>query len=129
MIKSITSVSREALDYGANWAGLAGSKLGFSGVVQPASTKTMTSPFSHAKQDELNEESKTKIAKTQALWNKGFPIQGTLAGRYLREHRKIEGSLPSDLRYLPSFKDQSSGKNYPCLMSAARDVDENITAI
>lgn len=111
---------KEAVEYGASWAGISADKK-----TLPRSSVTV---HSYEIQSPDKEES-TRIERAQALWEKGNNIQGTLAERYLREHRKIEGQLPSDLRYLPSFKDQSSDKSYPCLMSAARAPDGNTTAV
>ncbi|HBW25268.1 MAG TPA: hypothetical protein DER04_05025, partial [Holosporales bacterium] len=76
---------KEAVDYGAAWAGLTSEGLKYD---RPLPQKSKTEIL------KKDQENKDKIAKVQALWNKGQPIQGTLAERYLRKHRKIEGELP-----------------------------------
>lgn len=77
---------------------------------------------------------KQKIEYARALWAKGQPLQGTIAERYLKEHRKITGSKewPEDFRYLPNVKltgEQNAQKTYPCLMVAARSNEGDITAV
>jgi len=115
---------KEALDYGANWAGLSQQSFSQKDVSQ-LSRRDKASPQS----DERNAENKEKIEKAKRLWNKGWAIQGTLAEQYLREHRKIEGELPDDLRYLPVFKDSQSNRSFPCLMVGARSPSGEITAV
>ncbi|MBY0291679.1 MAG: hypothetical protein K2W92_00070, partial [Alphaproteobacteria bacterium] len=125
---------KEAIDYGASWAGLQaeGPPLRLSQAKQQKLTSQ------EPKEEDLEKEKQVRIQKAKALWDKGQPIQGSLAERYLREHRKIEGNLPSDLRYLPHFKVYSrengepgnrSEQSYPCLMAAARSPQGGITAI
>lgn len=115
---------KEALSYGATWAGLSQQSFSQKDVSQ-LSMGDKASPQS----DERNAENKEKIEKAKSLWNKGWAIQGTLAEQYLREHRKIEGDLPGDLRYLPVFKDNQSNRSFPCLMAGARSPSGEITAV
>ncbi|OJW47894.1 MAG: hypothetical protein BGO67_03115 [Alphaproteobacteria bacterium 41-28] len=122
---------KEAVEYGASWAGLDSHQ-------RTLPSKVSLNLQSEGKENTIKEDQQ-KIQKAQALWEKGVPIQGTLAERYLREHRKIEGDLPQDLRYLPFFKTRPyesrelgnnvSEKTYPCLMAAARSVEGKITAV
>lgn len=113
---------KEAIDYGASWAGL-------SQAVMPQARVSMPTVPQKAEKEALEHNDKKRIEKAQALWNRGKPIQGTLAERYLRDHRKIEGDLSHDLKYLPQFRDKHYGNNYPCLMAAARSPEGNITAV
>ncbi|OJW51839.1 MAG: hypothetical protein BGO67_07395 [Alphaproteobacteria bacterium 41-28] len=111
---------KEAVEYGASWAGLTPEK---SDLFQPQLVS-----FKNEKNEVLERETKEKkqkIAKAQALWQKGKDIQGTIAERYLREHRKIEGELPQDLRYLPADK----MRLHPSLMVAARSQTGEVTAV
>lgn len=133
---------KEAVEYGASWAGLSEAELSRTGLSGAATERSALKPLAHSsQQDEKAEqaETKAKIDKAQALWNKGQPIQGTIAERYLREHRKIEGSLSEgallegtlseNLRYLPSFRDTHSQKSFPCLMAGARSQSGELTAV
>jgi hypothetical protein len=113
---------KEAIDYGASWAGLSQ-----AGVPQ-ARISISTVP-QKVEKEALEKNDQKRIEKAQALWNRGEPIKGTLAERYLREHRKVEGDLSHDLKYLPQFRDRHSGNSYPCLMAAARSPEGNITAV
>jgi len=131
----------EAIEYGASRAGLSGA--GLSGT-ELSQIELKTLPLSHLagkenRDREAEKEAKIKIQKAQALWKKGISIKGTVAERYLKEHRKVEGELPHELRYLPQFKDHASGKLFPgkllprelfpCLMVAARSPKGEVTAV
>jgi len=80
-----------------------------------------------------DKEEKEKIAnsqaKTQKLYETSLPLQETLAEKYLREHRNIKtAELPSDLRFIPEFRDYDSQKSYPALVAFARDAEGQLTA-
>jgi Ti-type conjugative transfer relaxase TraA len=113
---------KEAIDYGASWAGLS------QDCIPQARISVPTVPQESEKKALEHNEQK-RIEKAESLWNRGKHIQGTLAERYLREHRKIEGDLSHDLKYLPQFRDRHSGNSYPCLMAAARSAEGSITAV
>lgn len=123
---------KEAIEYGANWAGLSQRELSPQSLVQRDSSSTeiqKTEDKGPVQAGKLDTYIKIKIEKAQGLWNRGHPIQNTLAERYLREHRKIKGDLPNDLRYLPFFKDAQSQQSFPCLMTGARSTSGEITAV
>jgi len=113
---------KEAVDYGASWAGL--SQAGI-----PQARLSMPTVPQEAEKEALERNDQKRIEKAQALWKRGKSINGTLAERYLRDHRKIEGDLSHDLKYLPQFRDMHSGSSYPCLMAAARSAEGKITAV
>ncbi len=82
-------------------------------------------------QFKLEEKEKIAIsqAKTQKLYETSLPLQGTVAEKYLRERRKINtAELPSDLRFIPEFRDYDSQKRYPALVAFARDAEGKLTA-
>ncbi|OJW49632.1 MAG: hypothetical protein BGO67_03760 [Alphaproteobacteria bacterium 41-28] len=111
---------QEAIEYGASWAKLSPEQ---SMLKQPYE-------FSRARKESLEKKSqeiKQKIEWAQSLYAKGLPIQGTLAERYLTEHRKIEGPLPEELLYLPANSIRKSSS--PALMAAARTHEGEITAV
>jgi hypothetical protein len=113
---------KEALDYGASWAGLSQTAI-------PRARMSVSMVPQEIEKETLEKNAQKRIEKAQALWSRGKPIQGTLAERYLRDHRKIEGDLSHDLKYLPQFRDRRSGNSYPCLMAAARSLEGSITAV
>jgi Toprim domain len=53
------------------------------------------------------------------LWRRSQPILGTLAERYLRDVRRIEGALPPTLRFLPA-----NGRHPPAMVAAFGLADE-----
>jgi hypothetical protein len=53
-------------------------------------------------------------------------LAGTIAERYLREHRGITAPLPKDLRFLPYAH---AGWRAPGLIAAVRDLNDQITAV
>ncbi len=126
---------KEAIDYGASWAGLSQAE---GAPLRLPQTKQQKFTSQEPQKEDLEKNQQVRIQKAKALWDKGRLIQGSLAERYLREHRKIEGNLPSDLRYLPHFKVYSREKeepgdrpkqSYPCLMAAARSPQGEVTAV
>lgn len=123
---------KEALEYGASWAGLSPQQLKSTKKLSDPSQVQNTEKENHQKEAA---ENKQKIEHARALWAKGQPLQGTIAERYLKEYRKIEGGKewPQDFRYLPNVKvagEQNSQKSYPCLMVAARSSNEgDVTAV
>ncbi|MBA3814149.1 MAG: toprim domain-containing protein, partial [Alphaproteobacteria bacterium] len=119
---------KEALEYGASWAGVSQANLSPTAAEKIALKMTTPSPQQHETKEWV-ETRQAKIDKAQALWDKGRPLQGTLAERYLREHRKIEGPLSDDLRYLPFFTDPNSKWSFPCLIAGARSSEGEITAV
>jgi hypothetical protein len=78
-----------------------------------------------------------RIERARRIWNEGKEPRGTLAERYLREHRKLD--LPDDLadgvlRYHDRcpWKDEDTGRidRVPALVVPFRSIDNNeITAI
>ena len=127
---------KEAIEYGASWAGLS-----WAGIDHDLERVKSLAPRVSEKESLKTEveENKTRIDKAQALWANGHSIKGTVAERYLKEHRNIEGVSSRDLRFLPSFKVYphengepemyNSDKSYPCLMAAARSPKGEITAV
>lgn len=117
---------KEAIEYGASWARLSPEQL---------TLKQQSRDLSHSQRTEKEalekaknaEETKQKIERAQAIWAKGKPIQGTLAERYLRDHRNIKGNLSQDLLHLPA---NGLGKaSPPALMAVAKSPAKDVTAI
>ncbi len=122
---------KEALEYGASWARLSPEQFSAQKKSFDSFHTQKVEKESLEKEREAKEVQQ-KIERAQNLWSKGQPIQGTIAERYLKEHRKIEGKLPEDFRYLPNVKvagEQNTGKSTPCLMVAARSNTGDITAV
>jgi len=78
-------------------------------------------------------EERVKIERSQEntkkLYEGSQPIEGTIAERYLREHRKIKtAELPEDLRFIPDYKDYDKSKAHPVLVSFSRNHEGRLTA-
>ena len=52
------------------------------------------------------------------------PIEATLAERYLREHRGIDGPLPCELRFHPAVRSGETGSTHPAMLVPAFEGDE-----
>lgn len=71
------------------------------------------------------------------IWDQAIPVSGTLAERYLRDIRGIQGDLNSDdVRFLPQAigsgagtQGHRSGAKRPALVIAARDAKQKITGV
>ncbi len=75
-------------------------------------------------------ENAKKLAHVQTIAKGTLPIAGTLAEKYLSEHRGIHGQLNSDnLRFHPALKNWSNGQTYPALVVLAHDADQRLTGL
>jgi phage/plasmid primase-like uncharacterized protein len=84
-------------------------------------------PSSHTKNDEA-----IKMGRVKVHLKACQPLKGTLGERYLREHRGIQGELPSDLRFIPSARNyltEDTYEVYPALMALARNKEGEIKGL
>ena len=64
-----------------------------------------------------------RIKKVQAIIKQTVAIEGTVAERYLREHRGITGSLNSEnLRYHPNLQNWMTHTTHPALIVTAKNI-------
>lgn len=71
-----------------------------------------------------------KLKHVQDIANGAQPIQGTLASRYLREHRGITQELNSDnLRFHPALKNWVTGDVLPALVILAHDEKNQLSGV
>jgi Ti-type conjugative transfer relaxase TraA len=81
-----------------------------------------------ALQEQQREQQQRKEAarvKTEQVYKYTQPIQGTLAEKYLREVRGIQGDIPETVRFAP--KRFTEGKTYPALVSFAYDAEGKLS--
>lgn len=114
----------EAYRYAADYLGLNDSK-------KVALDQNLLKEKIATKQAETDRLEQEKLAKGQAQVDKlvklSQPIKGSLAERYLREHRGIkEADLGSDLRFLPVSRKDMVYK--PGLIALAKDKDGKVTS-
>lgn len=74
-------------------------------------------------------DQKRKIAYARQLEKESLPISGTLAERYLREHRGLSGSFPDTLRFHPKLNSKINRGTYPALLVIAQDKDGKTQAV
>jgi hypothetical protein len=67
------------------------------------------------------EDERIKMRKAQRIEKESRCIIGTLAERYLREHRGIAGAIPESLRFHPGLTHFETGKKYPALIAIAKN--------
>ncbi len=74
-------------------------------------------------------EQQQRIARAQRIHRETRPIEGTLAERYLREHRAIKGPLPPSLRYHPRLLHPENRCYYPALVASSTDMNGQLQAV
>ena len=103
--------------------------LGGDSLYQQSSLKTPSVSEESLKKPNRN-ETQEKIRKAQAIYQGTQPIAGTLAERYLREHRGITGNLEGKtLRYHPQLKNWMTGSTHPALVVIARDENDRFCGL
>lgn len=99
--------------------------------------KTIIKPASHrqkiesmdAKNGEFTVQQKRMITYAQQLEKESISIVGTLAERYLREHRGIKRELPDSLRFHPGLYSKLNKAAHPALLVIAHDKDGKTQAV
>lgn len=69
------------------------------------------------------------IQRAQFLVKESMPIDGTLAERYLREHRAIQGPLPKELRFHPSAYSSKEEGRLPALMVIGKNEKGEVQSV
>jgi hypothetical protein len=64
-----------------------------------------------------------------ALWQAAGPIGGTLAERFLAEHRGLHGPFPQSLRFVGSAVYPPNGHCFPAMVAAVQAADRRIVAV
>ncbi|MBY0544075.1 MAG: toprim domain-containing protein, partial [Gammaproteobacteria bacterium] len=87
-------------------------------------------PKNDGLKEEQNAELKKRLSAVSAIVKSTVPIEGTLAERYLREHRGIDGDLSSsNLRYHPALKNWMTRTVHPALVATARNAQGEIVGL
>lgn len=63
------------------------------------------------------------------IWRNSHPLEGTLGGRYLREHRSLLGPFPPSLRFIRSAEHPRTGLLLPALVAALSRPDGEVVAV
>ena len=67
--------------------------------------------------------------KALAIWRNSVPIEGTLAARYVADHRGIPGPHPPSLRFAPSLRYPPTGLHLPAMVAAIQAPDRKVVAV
>jgi hypothetical protein len=113
-----------ALAFGARYLGLSSQPLGVTPkqVVKPS--KTVLTPVG------FSDYEKRQIVKARRLAQQSRPITGTLAERYLKEHRGIAlDKIPDDIRFHSGVISKLNHQTLPALLAIARDNDGAIQSV
>jgi Ti-type conjugative transfer relaxase TraA len=70
-----------------------------------------------------------RIARARMIARGARPIHGTLAEKYLREHRGIQGPLSKSYSYHPATYHGEVKRKLPALVVAAKNIKDEITAV
>jgi conjugative relaxase-like TrwC/TraI family protein len=70
-----------------------------------------------------------KISYAKDLYNKGIPIKGTLAEKYLREFRGITGGIPLDFKFCAKLKHPDLGRMIPALLAPIKNVQGEVQGV
>lgn len=65
----------------------------------------------------------------KALWRMAAPVAGTLAERYLADHRHISAAAPPSLRFVPTLTYPRSGLQMPAMLAAVQAQDRSLIAV
>ncbi len=98
-------------------------------MTQHAPSAPKRSPIAQRNGASEQSAKQERIQWAQTVYQSGIPVAGTLAEKYLREHRSIQGALPEDFRYSPALKHLDTKQLTPALMAPLRDKDHRITGM
>ena len=113
---------KEAVAYASWFAG--------AGVDQPLPRGVRTSE--RGQREDIQHESRRETASH--LMGQALGIQGTVAERYLREVRCIQGAIPQDLRFLEkgtpfTYGGETKTLTHPSLAAFGRDAEGNLSSV
>ena len=109
--------------------------LGTSPAEFSVQTNTLTSPHPPSKippaaSKAPTPEQQRSLRYAQQLARESQPVAGTLAERYLREHRGIAlESFPDSVRFHPGIYSRKNEGMHPALLVVAKDSEEKVQAV
>ncbi len=117
--------------YGVEWKVALQELANSLGLSEGIVAEHKTLAFKKLKQNEKSQEviTQEKIAKAKELYHKAVPITGTLAEKYLREHRGITGELPKDFRFIKATWHLDTQEFPPALLAPIRDKNDHMTGV
>ena len=70
-----------------------------------------------------------RIARARTIERESKTIKGTLAEKYLREHRGIKGALSHNFRYHPGLYNGEAKQKLPALVVVAKNIKKETNAV
>jgi conjugative relaxase-like TrwC/TraI family protein len=75
------------------------------------------------------QDQEARVQDALSLYHKAVPIKGTLAEKYLKEHRGITGDLPKEFRFLKTDQHFQTKKYLSALVAPYKDKEGNMVGI
>lgn len=90
--------------------------------IEPTVKQSSRIDLSDLDERNLDESKLSKVRYARQLANESKEISGTLAERYLKDHREIDSSICSkEIRFLESIKEPSTKNFYPALLVVGKN--------
>lgn len=121
------STFKDALEYAGRFLGI--SPENSQDSIKSTTIKKVTPKINEPRI--LDAEDKKSIARAKRLESSSLPIEGSLAERYLREHRGIQGKLSPSFRYHPKVAYYHADKRveyFPAMLAIAKDTQQKTFA-
>ncbi len=117
---------RQAIEYGAKW-------LGISPKIDDKNERPKTNIVMEKAgmgREKQGREQKKRNEFAKKLADQSQSIKGTLAEKYLHEHRAIVmETYPDDIRFHPGIYSKLNGKTLPAMLVVARDKSGHVQAV
>lgn len=100
--------------------------------LQQSEPKTATQPFKTASvaDKKLTSQQQGSLCYARQLAKESQPVAGTLAERYLSQHRGISlPELPESIRFHPNVYSRRNEASYPALLIVAKDSTHKVQAV
>lgn len=118
---------QQALEFGAKWLGIS-TQIG--GINERIVIKKHDKKIQKQLDKKEEHEQKKKIEFAKKLAEQSLPIKGTLAEKYLKEHRAISmENYPDDIRFHAGIYSKLNGKKLPAMLVVARNLSGEIRAV
>lgn len=122
---------QESVQYAARWLGIIpDSKNNAASKINTPVHSEKKNSISGKQEQSFSDYEKRRIKFANQLAHESLPIKGTLAEKYLKEHRGIDTkSLSDDLRFHPKIYSKQNQQSLPALLSLARNKDGRVQSV
>jgi hypothetical protein len=121
---------QQSVQYGAQWLGVLPDNKDASCPTKAPVRKPKGEPALQKQESSFSDYEKKRIKFANQFAGESQPIKGTLAEKYLKEHRGIDTqSISTDLRFHPGIYTKQNQKSLPALLSIARTTDGKIQSV